>query len=234
MKQVFTLILIAVFALNACGPSLESENENWKRNVDAAAGLKAEYPVYKPLIEMKVGEATKLWDEAASISNEDQKLKKMVEANDILEKGCIGNLMNMKSKISDLKSKKESLMALKTPNYQLEQRAQNAFETVEDAIKKADKVIYMVPDDFNVDEASVKIDKAWNAINDAYKEVEIIIENINKENQAITTDKEKKEQEIKDDKLKAEEAAKDIKCPYCGTMNAADYKKCKSCGAPRE
>jgi hypothetical protein len=234
MKQLVTILFMATFAFTSCGPSLESENENWKNNLSAVYSLKSEFPVFKELIDNKIAEATKLWDEASKISNEDQKLEKMVVANDVLEKGCIGNLMNMKSKIADLKFKKESLMKLKTPNYQLESRAQKAFASVDIAVKEADGVLYMVPENFNLNEAPGKIDKAWNSLNDAYKEVEIIIDNINKENSTIASEKAKKEQEVKDEKVKAEEAVADIKCPYCGTLNAHDYSKCKSCGAPKE
>ena len=234
MEKLVTTLLLCFFFLNSCGPSLESENESWKKNLDALSALKTEFPVFKPLIDAKIEEATKLWDEASKISKEEEKLDKMVAANDVLEKGSIGNLKNMKSRIADLKSKKESLMKLKTPNYQLESRVQKAFATVEMAIKEADGVLYMVPENFNINDAPGKIDKAWTSINDAYKEVEIIIENINKENNTIASEKAKKEQEVKDEKVKAEEAVADIKCSYCGTMNAHDYSKCKSCGAPKQ
>jgi DNA repair exonuclease SbcCD ATPase subunit len=234
MKKLFTILLVTLFAVNACGPTLESENEGWQKNLDAMNKLKTDYPVFTPLIDKKTEEAKNLWDEAQGISNEEQKLDKMVAANNVLEAGTMGNLRNMKSKISSLKSKKQSLMSMKTPDYKMESRTQNAFETVDKAIKKADKVLYMTSADFDINEASGKIDRAWNGLNDAYKEVEIIINNINKENNAIANEKAQKEQKLEADKKKAEEAKKDIKCPYCGVLNAYDYKKCKSCGAPRE
>jgi hypothetical protein len=234
MKQSVTLLCIAIFALISCGPSKESESKAWQKNLDAAKSLKSTYPVYASLIDSKISEATKLWDEAAGISNEDAKLKKMVAANDLLDAGCIGNLSNMKSKISDLKLKKEGLMQLKAPDYQTESRARNAFQTVENAIDKAEKVLYLTPAEFKLEEAPGKIDIAWNGLTDAYREVEIIIDNINKDNKAVADQNAKKQQDLKDEKQKTEEAKADIKCPYCGTMNPHDYTKCKSCGAPKE
>jgi len=233
MRKLITLLLITTLAINACGPTMESENESWKNNLAAMDRLKTEFPVYATLIDQKLDEANKAWDEAQGISNEDQKLEKMVAANNFLDAGTIGNLRNMKNKISSLKSKKESLMKLKTPDYKMEERAQNAFDAVDKAIKKADKVLYMTPDEFDINEAPGTIDKAWTALNDAYKEVEIIIDNINKANKAITDEKAKTEQAVKDEKQKTEEAHKDVKCEYCGTLNTYDYSKCKSCGAPR-
>jgi chromosome segregation ATPase len=213
---------------------MESENKAWQSNLDAAKNLKAEYPVFATLIDLKITEATKLWTEASNLSKEDEKVKKMVAANDLLDNGCIGNLQNMKSKISDLKSKKESLMELKTKDNVTESRVQTILENVEDAVKKAEKVIYMSASDYNIQDAPGKIDIAFNKLTDTYREVEIMIDNINKENQSIANDKAQKEQEVKDQKDKAEEAVKDIKCTYCGTMNSHDYSKCKSCGAPKE
>jgi len=234
MKKLFILLSIAVFSLVNCGPSMESENKAWQQNLDAAKNLKSEYPVFAALIDLKIEEATKLWNESSKITNEDQKLDKMVAANDLLDAGTIGNLQNMKSKISDLKAKKEGLMKLKTPDEQTETRAQAAFETVNNAVAKAEEVLTMSQTDFNISDAPVKIDMAWNGLTDAYREVEIIIDNINKETKAVEDEKAKTEQQAKDEKLKAEEAVKDIKCPYCATMNPHDYSKCKSCGASKE
>jgi hypothetical protein len=234
MKKLLSVLLIAILVVFACGPSLETENANWKKNLEAMELLKTEYPVYKALIEQKTEEAKKIWDEASKISNEDQKLDKIVSANNLLEENTIGNLRHMKNKISDLKTKKESLLGMKTPNYQIEQRAKNAFVSVDDALKNADEVIYLNQQDIRIDEATSKIDKAWTSLNDAYKEVEIIIDNINRENKAIADEKNQTEQKLNQEKQKADEAVADIKCPYCGTMNVHDYKKCKSCGAPKE
>ncbi len=234
MKKLLSLLVIALFATYACGPSLESENENWTKNLDAMNSLKTEYPVYATFIDQKTAEAKKIWDEASSISNEEKKLDKMVAANDLLEDNTIGNLRNMKDKISSLKSKKESLLGMKTPNYQVEQRAKNAFVTVENALRNADKVIYLTNEEYRIEEVPGNIDRAWTSLKDAYKEVEIIIDNINKENKSVADEKTKKEQDIKDETKKAEEAVADVKCEYCGTMNAHDFKKCKSCGAPRD
>ncbi len=234
MRKLFTLFVIGIFAINACGPTLESSNEDWKKNQEAMTQLKSDYAAFTPLIDQKLEEAKKAWDASKNISNEEEKLDKMVEANKILSKGSIGDLRNMKSKISGLKNKKESLMKMKVSSYQLEERAQDAFETVKKAINKAEKVIYMGKDDFNIDEAPGKLDMTFTGLTDAYKEVEIIIDLIDKENDKITQEKQKKEQQINEEKVKEEKAKADIKCEYCGTMNKAGSTKCSSCGGPIE
>ena len=234
MRKLFILFVISIFALNACGPTLESSNEDWERNQEAMTKLKADYSAFTPLIDQKLEEATKVWNVSQGISNAEEKLDKMVEANKILSSGAIGNLRNMKSKISGLKSKKEKLMKMKVSSYQLEERTQDAFETVKKAVKKAEKVIYMDKDDFDIDEASGKLDRVFTGLTDAYREVEIIVDLINKENTEITQEKQKKEQQIEEEKVKEEQAKADIKCSYCGTMNKAENSKCSSCGGPFE
>lgn len=234
MKKLLNLLFFVIIVLSGCGPSLESENENWTKNLESIALLKAEFPVYATFIDQKTEEAKKIWEEAAGISNEEQKLSKMVDANNLLKAGSLGNLRNLKNKISGLKTKKEALLSMKSPNYQIEQRVKTAFVSVENALKTADDVIYLSNENYRIEEATGKIDRAWNSVNDAYKEIEIIIDNIKNENKVTADEKTKKEQELKDEKQKAEEAIADIKCQYCGTPNSHDYKKCKSCGAPKE
>lgn len=233
MKKLFTILFITIFAINACGPTLESSNEDWQKNLKAMDKLKVDYPAFTPLIDKKIEEAKKIWDEAQGISNEDQKLEKMVAANRVLDAGPIGGLRNMKSKISSLKSKKESLMKMKTPDYKLEMRANTAYSSVDKAIKEANDVLYITSSGFNIETAPGKIERAFTALNDAYKEVDIIIGKINAENKAKADEKAKTEKKIEDDKKKTEEAKKDVKCEYCGVMNTFDYKKCSSCAAPR-
>jgi len=234
MKKLFTFFALIIFMLNACGPTLESSNEDWERNDKAMAQLKTDYAAFTPLIDQKLVEAQKAWDASQEIADEEKKLDKMVAANQILSAGAVGNLRNMKSKISGLKTKKENLMKLDVASYKLEGRSQDAFESVKKAIKKAEKVMYMTKDEFSIDEAPGKLDRAFNGLTDAYKEVEIIIGLINKENNKIAVEEKDKEQQVQDEKVekeKVEQAKADYKCDYCGTMNKADNKKCSSCGA---
>ncbi len=234
MKKLFTLFVISIFMLNACGPTLESSNEDWTRNQKAMTQLKTDYVAFTPLIDQKLEEAKKVWDAAQGISNEEEKLDKMVEANQLLSSGAVGNLRKMKDKISSLKRKKENLMKLNVSSYKLEDRTQYAFESVKKAIKKAEKVMYMSKEDFNIDEAPGEINRAFTGLTDAYKEVEIIIGLINTENNKAALEKQEKEQQIQEDNVKEEKAKADVKCGYCGTMNKPANTKCSSCGAPIE
>lgn len=232
MKKLSILLIISIFVINACGPTLESSNENWQANQKAMVQLKSDYPVFTPLIDQKIDEAKKVWDAAQSISEEEKKLDKMVEANSILSSGAIGNLRNMKTKISSLKTKKEALMKLNANSYQLDDKAANATRTVKQAISSAESVLYMSADEFSINEAPGKLDRAFVGLTDAYKEVEIVIGLINDANKKVAQEKQKQEQQIQAEKAKEEKAKADIKCEYCGTMNKPENTKCSSCGAP--
>ena len=230
MKKIF-ILLVTIIAINACGPTVESSNEDWTKNQEAIKKLKTEYPVFATLIDQKLEAAKAIWKESEGISDEDKKLDKMVEANRLLSSGTIGNLRNIKSKVSDLKSKKNSLLEMDFSSYKLESRTDDAVDAVKKAIKKADKVIYMTSDEYELESAAGDIDKAFNQLTDAYKEIEAVISLINKEKAKIEQAKKEKEQKIIEQNKKEEKAKADIKCEYCCTMNKPDRTKCKSCGA---
>ena len=230
MRKIY-ILLVALFALNSCGPTVESSNEDWAKNQEAMTKLKTEYPVFASLIDQKLEAAKAVWKESEGISDEEKKLDKMVEANRLLSGGSIGNLRNMKSKVSNLKSKKEKLLKMDFNSYKLENRTEDAVDEVKKALKKADKVIYMTPDEYNIDEASGKIDKAFTKLTDAYKEIEAVITLIDKEKAKIQKEKTDKDQKVKEDTKKEEKAKADIKCSYCGSMSKAGSTKCSSCGA---
>jgi len=233
MKKIF-ILLVTIIAINACGPTIESSNEDWTKNQEAIKKLKTEYPVFATLIDKKLEAAKTIWKESEGISDEDKKLEKMVEANGLLSGGTIGNLRNMKSKISSLKEKKDKLQRMDFSSYKLESRTNDAVYSVKKAIDEANLVLDMTSDNYEIEAAAIKIDRAFTTLTDAYKEIDAVISLINTEKakkQKIEDDKVKKENQVKEDQAKEEKAKADIKCSYCGSMNKYDASKCKSCGA---
>ncbi len=234
MKKNF-ILLVAIIAINACGPTVESSNEDWTKNQDAISKLKTEYPVFATLIDKKLKEAKAVWKESEGISDEDKKLDKMVEANNILNSGTVGNLRNMKSKISSLKSKKDKLQRMDFNSYKLESRTNDAFYSVKKAVREAETVIHLTSADYEIEAATGKIDKAFTSLEDALREIEAVISLIDKEKakiQKAKDDEVKKENQLKEDKLNDEKAKADKKCSYCGTKSKYTATKCSSCGAP--
>ena len=64
MRKFFSLFIIGIFAINACGPTLESSNEDWEKNQKAMPQLKSDYTAFTPLIDQKLEEAKKVWGDS--------------------------------------------------------------------------------------------------------------------------------------------------------------------------
>ena len=109
MKR-FTILMLPLLAIlfYSCGPSVEGEEKSWKTNQTAIEVLKADFPAYASMIDTKWQVAKKLKSESEGISNEEDKAKKMAAANNLLDRGCLGNLRGMKKKISSLESKRKA------------------------------------------------------------------------------------------------------------------------------
>jgi len=233
MKKVL-ILLVAIIAINACGPTLESSKEAWTKNQDAVSKLKKEYPVFATLIDKKHEEAKSVWKEAEGISDENKKIEKMSSANSLLSSGVMGNLRNMKDKMSSLKSKKDKLQRMDFNSYKLDGKSNDAIRLVKLAVDEAERVINMTSDNYEIETAKGQINMAFTSLVDAYKEVDAVISLIDKEKAKVKKAKDdevKKENQVKDDKLKEEKAKADKKCAYCGTKSKYDATKCKSCGA---
>jgi hypothetical protein len=231
MKRFLGFMVMSIFLINACGPTLESSQKSWNSNLKAVEKLKSEYPVFTPFIEQKLSEAKKVWDEAQGISDEEAKLDKMVDANNILSGGSMGNLRSMKSKIKELKREEENILKQQIDS-SLTEKANTARRNTQQAIRKAESVLSMSASEFDLANISSKIDLAYNGLENAKREVSIVAGLIKEVNDKIQAEKNKKEQDLKSQQEKQEKAKADIKCAYCGTMNKYDRTKCKSCGAP--
>ena len=232
MKKIVGLLILGIVLIYACGPTLESSQKSWDNNLKAIEKLKAELPVFTLFIEQKLADAKKAWNEAKSISDEEARLNKMVEANNILSGGTLGNLRNMKNKIAEVKKKEGDILKQNIPDTNLLARADKARLNAQTAVQKAQDLLSISQAEFDVNNIASKIDFAYQGLNDAINEIGIIANLIRDTNNKIKEEKNKKEQEIKAAQQKEEKAKADIKCEYCGTMNKPDRTNCKSCGAP--
>lgn len=233
MKRFTCFLSVMIFFIAACGPSLDSEKKSWERNLKKADKLKKEYPAYADLVSQKTKKAQEIYKQAEGITNEDEKVKKMVQANDLLEKGAIGALTGMRSKISSLKSLRDKVMGLTNLEATEESRVEAALKDAKKAIKKANKVLEegLGSATKSATESERDIVNASNALEEAEDQLKSVQKMVSGRKDEIK----KKEDQKKTDELKKEEekkkAAQKIKCDYCGTMNEPGASKCKSCGA---
>jgi hypothetical protein len=84
MRKYFSLAAMAAILtlVIGCGkPTPQAEIQNWEKNKKAHAEAMVKYPSYKEVMNTKLTDAQKIWDEAQKISKVDEKALKMREAN---------------------------------------------------------------------------------------------------------------------------------------------------------
>lgn len=103
MKNALILTVIALTIITyACKPTNESEDRGMKNNKTKVASLKEKYPALSEMLDIKLKEAEKLYEEAGKISNEEEKIKKKKEANDIFNTPFMRDLSAIEPKMEDL------------------------------------------------------------------------------------------------------------------------------------
>ena len=230
MKRLFLLfITVLFFTVYSCGPSIEGETKNWDRNIQQLEKMQKDYPAYADMIKAKIEEAENIYDKATGISDEEAKAKKMREANNLLNSGCIGNLKNMSSKIDDVKEKKKELKKiLKDKSKSDIKYAELIMDDSKSAIKKAEKVLNKKAENLDANPC-LKIESAYKDLEAAYKDIEETISNFKDQDR-------EKEEELNKEELSKDNDKKDepktVECPYCGKKNDAGRTECKYCGAP--
>jgi membrane-associated HD superfamily phosphohydrolase len=166
---------------------------------------------------------------AGQIADEEQKIKKMGEANDMLAAGFIRGLDDIKDLKQKVKNAIIDMNALRLEHNERE-GARTAARYADDALYKTDERLRDKVE--NRSQAESLTGLVLSDLRAAQRGIERIISTVkereNRANQKIAQEKADKDQV----QAKKEEAARPIKCAYCGTLNPAGSVKCKSCGAP--
>lgn len=108
MKKL-TLFLFLLLAIIACKKSVESETATWETNKTKLKKLKASYPSFATLLDKELKDAEVKWKEAQGISNEEEKIKKMSEANYTFNQGFVYELSSLETKLENLSKKSKQL-----------------------------------------------------------------------------------------------------------------------------
>jgi hypothetical protein len=215
MKK-WSLILVAfLFLVNACGPSVEGESKAWEENLKAMEKAKTDYPAFASEIDAKVTQAKALWDAAAGISNEEEKAKKMAEANNLLGAGCLGNLVDMNDKIKEVEDAIDKVESARKGK-EGEDRTY-----AEDALLDANNAITAAKESFNNGRCA--------DVERAFTKLGTVVTDLNTAVTKITAS----ETQAKDSaNANAKKEVKFVKCEYCNTQNADTLSDCRKCGAP--
>ncbi len=222
-KLVSVAIVIISFVLYACGPSVEGQSGAWTSNLAELNKLKTEYPHFSSMIDEKIDEATKIFDAAGSLAEEDAKAEKMQEANAILNSGCVGDLKNMKSKIEEVNTKIEDLKTFRRGKSSADvQLAEIVISDANDVLKTAKESL-----------ADTNAATACDKISDSYKKLTATITDIASTKKGIQDKIDEENIAKKDGAAKTDgttDAAKAVKCDYCGVTSVPKDGKCPSCG----
>ncbi len=116
-----TAIAAALSLGVACTASVEDRVKTWDRNQKDADTLKTKYPNFAAVIDAQKATATKAWDEAMKISDEEKKAEELGAAS--------ANLSKLTNRINEVDSKSKSLSdnitklaKLKLPKSKAQQR----------------------------------------------------------------------------------------------------------------
>ncbi len=229
MKKL-SLLLVAVLALGvSCKKTVEGEKKAWERNLKNIETLSYEYPSFKTVLNEQITRAEPVMKAAEAIIDEKEKIKKMGEANSLLNAAFVRNLGEIKSLKEGLKTKIIDVRGLDL-EYSERRGADRAIDDADDALRQAD---YKLRE--NIENAT-QADVVTNAVVSNLKSAESNLERITEK----VAEREEEEQKVEEEKELAEEKAEEekrqaalpVKCEYCGTENSPDAETCKSCGAP--
>lgn len=85
MKSTIRLFVACfVFALGACGSSVEAQQESWKKSQEAVVQRSEELSAFKPYLDARLEKAKAAWEEASGISDDKEKIEALKAANGLL------------------------------------------------------------------------------------------------------------------------------------------------------
>lgn len=224
-KLLFLLSILFVFA--ACTKTVESEGKAWESNKQAAKELSIDYPAFKTVIEEQIAKAETVMKEAEGISNEEQKIEKMAEANKMLTSGFIGGLKSIESDLDKMESKVLELQGLQMDSI-ARRNADRIINTADEAKAKAKDVLNKGAT--TVADAELVVSKVEKDVDDVIRNLDKAISDVNAQNTETTTS----ESSADTSSTPAETDKANVKCDYCGKMNSHDATECKYCGGPIE
>jgi hypothetical protein len=185
MKFRYVLIIFILFVLlSGCKPSIKGETSRYNRNQQNIIVLSRDFPEFKEFLVELSRKAERVFKEADSITDEDAKAEKMLEANrtiynDTLYKNC--NTYN--SLVKKVEDKKRELEQIRDDEFRTVILA--VINNINDHLLEAGKILrYARPRRYN--DAVQELDKALALLAQAEKILDDAIDAINKEKNKAT------------------------------------------------
>ena len=200
MKKL-TLFLLLIVAMIACKKSVEGETATWESNKNKLKKLKASYPSFAALLDKELKDAEAKWKEAQGISNEEEKIKKMAEANYTFSQGFVYELGTLETKIENLSKKskkvsnsitakdvnlsKNNLKTVIATNDEVKETLLTVEKLLNKGVKSEDKAYNSIKDaNKSLADAEAKLDAAMQIIDESRG-----VKKTSKDSSATTSDK---------------------------------------------
>lgn len=225
LKALLAIAIVLLLGLG-CKKSVEGETKSWESNQRKISDLKAQFPGFSKALDEQLQSAKSIWDNAASISAEDQKIAKMAEANRLLSGGWIGQLEDVEGKRRKIRDKIVDVKGLKMDEND-RSAVFAASRNAEQNLTEVDERIRMGA--MSASAAAPILSSVTNNLESAMKSLEKVESNIN----AKLKDAQKAEKADADKKAEEEKKNADWKCSYCSKTNPASATECGGCGAQK-
>ena len=224
MKKL-TFFIVALLLLASCSRSVEGETSAWASNKTRLSELKALYPGFSAALESMMGQAESAWNAASSISNEDEKIAKMAEANALIGSGWVGDLGGMDAQKRKLRDEASRLNSkAKTPADRMTASSINSSASM--AVSRVESDLRMGAADAAGAAAIVR--RAMEDLRSAQKMVDDMESNLRKNKGTTTT------AGGSDNTKPADVEPATWTCGYCSKTNDKSAHECSGCGAQKK
>ncbi|MCW3127151.1 MAG: hypothetical protein JWO03_2809 [Bacteroidetes bacterium] len=135
---LFPLAITLLVLMSGCKPKVEGETTSWKENQKKATDFKAKYPAFAASLDQSFTNASKIWDDAAKITKEEEKAAKMREANDEYGK-LLSPMTSYESNVESANSSQKKAQGKKYPSSvwkQVSSDMSEAYDKLEGSINK--------------------------------------------------------------------------------------------------
>jgi hypothetical protein len=239
MKKFILIFAVSAIFIISCKPTVENEQKSWNDNLQKMSTLKSTYPAFASFIDSKIAAAKTIWSQAEGISDKDQKAKKMSEANDIFETGCVYQLSEMKDKMRNVDNKISDVKDAKRGEKGTDKHyANDAVDDAQQSLKEVGQILYNGKTTISSEPCEV-ISRAYALLTKSYDNLVSAQNKLSNKNSSNynnnsnnSNSNNSKNSNNSNQSNKTNQSPAKIKCEYCGTMNDATATKCSSCGAP--
>lgn len=229
----FLIAIAALFVVVSCGKATsESETKRWESSKQLLETLGAKYSGFKPALQEVSANATKDWEAAGSIGDEEKKVEAMRAANDAASPSFVSQLDGISKgleALKDLATEATQLGGDESDKQALSLAKGEAGRTLSEleGMLRSRRVATAA-------EATAVVGEAVSQLAAATNRIQKVMDTVKGKQNATKDAADTAAANAAANTATEADAKKSIKCGFCGGMNAHDALKCSGCGAPVE